>query len=343
MFHNMRNSTKNGTLLENTALEILGQHLSPQWILEISSDKSINKKLIIKAPNGNQIDFDFISRKNISPKDIHHLLSRNDKNVLLVATFLSLRSCDLLTEYGASYVDTTGNLRLVANDPAIFIEVKSEKKDPQSHKRDLKSLKGAATARVIRALCDFEPSYGVRSLAKRASVPLGTTSRVVNFLEEEALLRRDAKKQIIYVNLPDLMIRWTQDYNILTSNKVFSYLEPRHLSTLISKLQKLDRYAVTGSIAGPSIAPSRLTMIYVDDAKNAAKILDLTPTDTGANVWLLEPYDEVVFERIQLIKLPSMLNESINAVAQSQLIADLMTSPGRGPQEAEVFLEQMKK
>ncbi len=39
LFHNMRNGTKNGTLLENTALEIQGQNISHQWILEICIDE----------------------------------------------------------------------------------------------------------------------------------------------------------------------------------------------------------------------------------------------------------------------------------------------------------------
>ncbi len=51
-------------------------------------------------------------------------------------------------------------------------------------------LKGAAAARVVRALCDFDPPFGVRTLAECSVTPLGTVSRVVSFLEEEAPRRR---------------------------------------------------------------------------------------------------------------------------------------------------------
>ena len=46
-----------------------------------------------------------------------------------------------------------------------------------------------------------------------------------------------------------------------------------------------------------SIAPTRLAMIYVDDPDQGAQEIEITPTDTGADVWHLRPYDNVVFER----------------------------------------------
>jgi hypothetical protein len=115
-------------------------------------------------------------------------------------------------------------------------------------------------------------------LAEEAQIPLGTTSRVISFLEEEALLTRDERKQIINVDWSSLITRWVRDYNLMTSNKVLSYLEPRTLPALLEKLRKFgrnNRYAVTGSIPGPSIAPARLAMIYVDNIEDAAKELDL--------------------------------------------------------------------
>ena len=343
MFHNMRNVSKNGTKLEQTAIDLVRKRLPLNWNVQLRTEKE-KQLLSIKAPNGKKVGFLIIARKNVSPKDISNLLQGLDcANVLLTARFLSPRSCELIAQFGANFVDATGNLKLVAGDPAIYLESKGEAQDPQRQKRELKSLKGAAAARVVRALCDFLPPYGVRTLAEIAPSPLGTASRVVTLLEEEALLTRDEKKQIVAVDWPSLIARWARDYNVMTSNRVTTYLEPRSLPTLMAKLKKLGRYAVTGSIPGPGIAPARLGMIYVDDAESAAQTLELTPTETGANVWLLEPYDEVVFERIQLLPATSTPDaKPIVSVAMSQLAVDLMTSPGRGPQEAQAHIEQMK-
>jgi hypothetical protein len=75
----------------------------------------------------------------------------------------------------------------------------------------------------------------------------------------------------------------------------------------------------------------------------AAETLELVLTEAGANVWLLEPYDAVVFERTQSLPFaPAPQTVNVTAAAPSQVAADLMTSPGRGPQEAEALIEKMK-
>lgn len=123
-----------------------------------------------------------------------------------------------------------------------------------------------------------------------------------------------------------------RDYRVTESNVLSSYLEPRGLAALGPRMSKLERYAVTGSLAGSGIAPARLAMIYVDDVERAAEALELVPTEAGANVWLLEPYDSVVFERTQSLPFaPAPEKLTVTAAAPSQVVADLMTSPGRGP------------
>jgi hypothetical protein len=286
-----------------------------------------------------------VARKRVLPRDIAHLLGQPVRGAdrLLVAPFLSPRTQELLADANASYIDDTGNIRVVATDPPLFLERQGAERDPDRQPRPLRSLKGATAGRVVRALCDFLPPYGVRTLAEKSSTPLGTVSRVVTFLEEEALLTRDEKKVIQAVDWAALLRRWVTDYSVTGSNVLHSYLEPRGLSALTPKLSKLGRYAVTGSLAVPNgIAPARLAMIYVENAEDAANALELVLTETGANVWLLEPYDDVVFERTQSLSAGPQRKDAIVAVAASQAVADLMTSPGRGPQEADALVEQMK-
>ena len=68
-------------------------------------------------------------------------------------------------------------------DPAVFLESRGADRDPDRKPRPLRSLKGAAAARVVRALCAIEPPFGVRTLAESSTTPLGTVSRVVSLLE----------------------------------------------------------------------------------------------------------------------------------------------------------------
>lgn len=300
--------------------------------------------LTLRAPDGRRAKLRLIARKSLLPRDVAQILAQpsGPGERLIIAPFLSPRTRELLGAAGESYVDETGNLRVVVRDPAIFLESQGADRDPKRQPRPLQSLRGAAAARVVRALCDFSPPYGVRTLADRSATPLGTVSRVVSFLEAEAVLHRDEKKQILVVDQPALIRRWVVDYSVTGSNVLRSYIEPRGIGELAAKLASIARYAVTGSMANPSsVAPARLAAVYVDDAADVAKTLELVPTDAGANVWLLEPFDAVVFERTRPVKLSS--GPTIVAVAPSQLAADLMTSPGRGPQEAEALLVQMRR
>jgi len=249
----------------------------------------------------------------------------------------------LLIEGNASYADATGNLRVVVDEPAVFLEARGAERDPDRQPRALRSLKGAIAGRVVRALCDFVPPYGVRTLAEISSTPLGTVSRVVSFLEEEALIVRDEKKQILSVDWASLIARWVRDYSVTRSNVLRSYIEPRGLAALGPKIGKLQRYAVTGSLAAPGTAPARLAMFYVEDSQAAAETMELAPTEAGANVWLLEPFDEVVFHRTESRPFgPSAQATLVVVAAPSQVAADLLTSPGRGPQEGEALIETMK-
>ena len=328
------------------AADAVRDRLPPGWSAEVKPGPGDEDgQLTLRAPDGRRANLRVVSRKRVSPKDVPHLASQADdaSRLLLVAPFLSARARELLAAANASYIDATGNLLLVVSDPAVFLEGRGADRDPDRKPRALRSLKGAAAGRVVRALCDFIPPYGVRALAETSSTPLGTVSRVVSFLDEEGLLTRDEKKVIISVDWSALIACWVRDYRVTKSNVLRSYLEPRGLAALGSKVSKLERYAVTGSLAGSGIAPARLAMIYVDDAQRAAEALELVPTEAGANVWLLEPYDNVVFERTRSLPFaPAPETLTVIAAAPSQVAADLMTSPGRGPQEAEALIEKMK-
>jgi hypothetical protein len=85
-------------------------------------------------------------------------------------------------------------------------------------------------------------------------------------------------------------------------------------------------------------------MIYVDEPEEAARTLGLVPAEAGANVWLLCPYDEVVFTRTRRRAIAAGDSScEVVTVSAAQAVVDLMSSPGRGPQEAEALVEKMKE
>ncbi|MBD3349699.1 MAG: hypothetical protein GF400_10970, partial [Candidatus Eisenbacteria bacterium] len=118
----------------------------------------------------------------------------------------------------------------------------------------------------------------------------------------------------------------------------FTCLEPRGTGALLDRLKELTvRYALTGTAAAEAlapVAPSRLVMLYLEDAVEMMPTLGLRSAEAGANVLLIEPGDDGVF-------FGASVREGLRYVAPSQAAADLLTSPGRGPAEAESLITWM--
>jgi len=82
------------------------------------------------------------------------------------------------------------------------------------------------------------------------------------------------------------------------------------------------------------VSASRVVSIYVDDPEVFAEAADLRPADAGANVLLLVPRDDYVYD------VP-WLDQGIRFAALPQVVADLLSGPGRGPAEAEALMSWM--
>lgn len=260
---------------------------------------------------------------------------------ILAGRYLTPSVRSWLEDHDISYVDATGNLRIASGQPALFLRDRGADKDPwRGPGRPLGNLQGQSAARTVRALIDLPEPLTVPELVRRAGTSTGTTYRVVEFLEREALLERQPRGPITNVKWRQIIERWSQDYGFQTSNAVAGYLEPRGLQTLLAHLRDTPdlRYALTGSVAAHRFAPyapARLAAIYVDDAQRAATELALRPVDSGANVLLATPECDVVFER-------TASADGLRFVAPAQAAVDLLTGPGRNPAEAHALLDWME-
>jgi len=338
----MRNKPFSGTGELGTPLELVAERLPPSWrLLKAPGAGAVS----VRAPDGTTGRLAVLGRRKLEPKDVLALrVASKDslRGTLVTAPFLSPRTRQLLRQAGANYADASGNVRLAVDRPGIFVEREGAQKDPERERepRPLVSLKGPATARVVRALCDVRPPYGIRRLAEIAGTAPASASRVVNLLEREALIERGPRDEIREVDWAALLQRWTQDYQFLSSNSVTTFLDPRGLPTFLRKLASLKvRAAATGSLAAIRRAPAaspRLAAIYVEDPESAARTLDLRPVESGGNVMLARPMDRVAFAR-------TWVEDKVTYAALSQVAADLLTSPGRGPSEGEELIAWMKK
>ena len=259
--------------------------------------------------------------------------------LVVIAPYLSPSTREALRRLGIGYLDLTGNARIVTARPGLFIETQGASVDPDPRDRPTRSLRGAKASRVVRALVDRKEPAGVRELAARTGVDAGYVSRVLSFLSSEALVTRTRNGRLQSVEWLGLLRRWAGEAPLESRGAIRTYLEPRGIPALLERLGKFrGRYAITGALAAAHhapIAPTRLAAIWMNSGSANVDALGLRPAESGANVLLVEPGDDYVFEG-------SEENQGLRYAAPSQVAADLLTSPGRGPAEGEALLEWMK-
>lgn len=329
----------------------LAARLPADWSARvITAQGPADARIEVRDPGGAMVAFLVEAKGVVEGRDVVSIREKLDDvaaqepgaQLLLMARYLSEPVRTRLTDAGLSYVDATGNLRVEATTPGLFISDRGADRDPwRGPGRPRGTLNGEPAAKIVRALADFTGTWTARELVERSKASTGATYRVIDFLEREGLGARDERGRIGVPDVSQLLRRWSADYGFVRTNQTSRWIAPRGLPGLLEQVASSDapvRYAVTGTIAAAewaAYAPARLAMIYVADVAAAVDAWDLRPADAGANVLLAEPAYEVVFER------SSTTIDGVVVAAPSQVVVDLMTGPGRNPSEAEELLDWM--
>ena len=103
-------------------------------------------------------DFSIITKRTLNPMEAGHLLHdlgvgatnslRGPKpaSIAIVAPYLSERTREAIAAHGVSYIDSTGNMRLQSDKPALYVLTNGADRDPWFDHQPLKSLRGAERA-----------------------------------------------------------------------------------------------------------------------------------------------------------------------------------------------------
>jgi len=336
--------------LMHDAQEALRSRLPKGWQTNLdeggtaTGDATADARLEVRGPDGRTAYLAVHAKRSLQPRGVLELRTRlqdqsTEEPGVVVAPYLSPAVRERLVESGLGFLDLTGNIRIALTSPALFIDASGADVNPDRQFRSSRSLRGGKAGRVVRALVDRKEPPGVRDLAEITGVNPGYVSRIVALLDRQALIERSGRGRIVSVDWPRLLERWAQDAPLSSRGTQTTCLDPRGLATTTSRLSETKlRYAVTGTLAVSEYAPvaaARLAVVYVESVNAAVSTLELRVTERGANVLLIEPEDDGVFEG-------STVRNGLRVVAVSQAAADLLTSPGRGPAEAEALIAWMR-
>lgn len=354
------NNSPEETGLVDGAVAWLREHIPTNWEVaranrtiagpNLSEPQTLGEAVIeLRSANSTYATFAVEARRSFSPRDVERLLPgltrllrtlAGNVPVLVVAPWLSARTQELLRREGINYIDITGNARVQLDNPAVYISATGETRNPDPAERGRARVRGPKAARLVRLLIDVRPPYGVREIASATDLAPGYVSRLLDALDREALVGRSRKGEVESVDVPGLVKRWAESYDVLKSNEAQKFIAPNGASKalqILSEEASPTQLAITGSFAAVRIAPvaaPALLLAYCEDPAPIVDRLGLLPADAGGNVILLRPFDRVVWER-------TSTDGGLTYVAPSQTAVDCLTGTGRMPSEGEAVLAWM--
>ncbi len=351
--------TANTMLTENemagAAVAWLRERLPESWGVgptaraefQSAPERPVDVAIDLKGPNGTFTTMAIEVSRTFAPRDVDRLLGGIGRTlrtlaghipILVVAPWLSERTQELLGDQGLNYLDLTGNALIRLDNPTVYLQTQGARKDPNPAQRSKARVQGPKAGRLVRLLVDVCPPYGVRELAAAAALTPGYVSRLLDTLDAEAVVERTERGRVKSVDVNRLLRRWAETYDVFRSNKTYRYLAPGGATDAVQKLASANVIvAVTGSFAAVRLAPvagPALLVAYSDAPQALAQSLGLIPTDEGANVALLTPFDPVVWDR-------TTTDTGVTYVAPSQAAADCLTGNGRMPAEGDALLKWM--
>jgi len=258
---------------------------------------------------------------------------------IFVAPYIAPRSAAICKESGIGYVDLSGNCSIAFQQ--IFIN--REKSGNQfPFKTGLSSIYSPKSERILRVLLVYPyRTWKAIDLAKEAQVSLGMITQVSKKLIEEEWLKKTS--QGISLTQPEkLLVDWSNNYTI-KRNVQNNYYSMKPLQDLEIEIADTCRklnipYALTGFSASNRLAPmvrGQRAMLYVSrDIDSVAEKVGLKPVESGANIILIQPYDDGVFWNAKSIG-------DLEISEPVQVYLDLKRYPGRGEEAADFLFREV--
>jgi hypothetical protein len=243
---------------------------------------------------------------------------------------------DLCARSGVSWVDLSGNARIVSPGLLIHVEGRPNRFRPRGRPWSAFAAKSSRVARLL--LRDPAKPRTQREIARETGLGESFVSKIVRRLEEDALLSRDAGTRAVRPRAPDLLLEaWAEEYRFSRHEIIRAHVYARSGDDLARQLSAaLARgsleHAATGLAAAWLLAPFaafRLASFYVarEPDRKTLENMGFRETSSGANVWLVVPDDEGVFQG-------GSSRSGIPCVHPVQAVLDLRYHPERAAEAA---------
>jgi hypothetical protein len=245
---------------------------------------------------------------------------------------------------GVSWFDLSGNAHIVAPRLRILIDGKPNLFIRRGRPSTAFAPKSSRVAR--RLLLDPKKAWRQQDLARATHLDDGFTSRIVQRLEHDRLLERGSDGLLRVRDADRLLDAWGEAYDFEKHTVLRGHVTARDGEELLAKaadvLEARVHYAATGLAAAylyTQFAAFRLASFYIEERPPASLLKDLGFREEarGANVWLVVPNDEGVFDGAETI------SKAAQCVHPVQAYVDLKRHPERSQEAAAELRSRLLK
>lgn len=343
------------------------------------------QKEIIRRPSGNPT-FDFLLQIGpyklaidmrpsgatdavvgaIKRLEIFEKLSRKSAGFIRVVAvpYMGEVGKRLCKEAGVGWVDLSGNADLVAPGLLVRIEGRPNLFKQAGRPQDVFAPN---SSRITRYLLTHHGAYSIRGLARETGMDPGFTSRIVSRLEAQGFIRRMVAKteirrrhddiDVIALRDPALLLdAWRVEYKFFRHRVIQGHVSARTGEELVRNLAaKFKRAGVEHAATGLSaawlfthFAGFRLVTFYLGECPEEDLLRDIgfREDSNGANVWLVVPNDDGVFQDMRTPQDYGNLSKDekdIRCVHPIQVYVDLKDHPERAAEAAEEVRNRLLK
>lgn len=255
---------------------------------------------------------------------------------LVVVPFMGEVGRKVCEEAGVAWLDLSGNAHIVAPPIRVIVEGKPNRFKTAGRPRSVFAPK---SSRVVRWLLVHAGEFLTqREIARATGLDEGMTSRLVARLAAEDYLVRDERGAIRAKDPSLLLDSWREAYQFSKHTPFLGHVAARSGDALLrfvadTLTEHKSEHAATGLAAAWALtrfAAFRIATLYLpaDPSPELLERLGFREDARGANLWLVVPNDEGVFQG-------ATEKDGIRCVHPAQVYVDLKGHPERAAEAAE--------
>jgi len=232
-------------------------------------------------------------------------------------------------------LDLSGNAKIIAPGLRIRVEGRPNKFSDRGRPPNVFAAKSSRIARQL--LLHAQQFQTQAELTRQTGLDDGYVSKIVRRLEQEQYLDGN-DEGAVRPRDPDIMLdAWQDAYDFNRHRVIKGHVPARSGEELLKRIVKplsneKQEYAATGLSAAwlyTNFAAYRLATLYVQSmpSRSLLQQIEFSEEPKGANLWLVLPDDEGVFQG-------SQKQDGIHCVSPLQVYLDLKGQPERAKEAA---------